>query len=196
MDTDTQRQPGAVGRPTTYNLEIGLAICERIAQGETLSQVCASPDMPARATVYRWQEANLEFRDTYRRARELQMEAWGDEIVTIADDTSLDTVTRVTPQGREYEAIDHENIQRSKLRVNTRQWLMARLNPRLYGDKVEHEHSGLVGHAHVHGVLDDKEKARRLATFLLQADQGLDLDMLTRQTDDIPVDQDQAEAID
>lgn len=162
----------AIGRPTTYTEEMGLSICERIAQGETLSQVCRDQDMPSRATVYRWQEADDRFRDTYRRARELQMQSWGDEILEIADDTTLDTVTRVTAQGREYEAVDHENIQRSKLRVNTRQWLMARLNPRLYGDKVEHEHSGMVGHAHLHAQLDDKEKARRLATFLLQAGQG------------------------
>ncbi len=175
----------AIGRPSTYSQEMGLAICERIAQGETLSQVCRDQDMPARATVYRWQEANLEFRDTYRRARELQMEAWGDEIVDIADDTTLDTVTRVTPQGREYETVDHENIQRSKLRVNTRQWLMARLNPRLYGDKVEHEHSGMVGHAHLHAALDDKEKARRLATFLLQAGQDLDTLVPGQQPDQV-----------
>jgi hypothetical protein len=182
----------AIGRPSTYSDEVGVAICERIAQGETLSQVCASPGMPARATVYRWQEANLEFRDTYRRARELQMQSWADEIVLIADDTTLDTVTKVTPQGREYETVDHENIQRSKLRVNTRQWLMARLNPRLYGDKVEHEHSGLVGHAHIHGTLDDKEKARRLATFLLQAGQGAEvLESLGRQAAHIPADQEE-----
>ena len=97
------------------------------------------------------------------------MQSWGDEIVEIADDTTLDTVTKVTPQGREYETVDHENIQRSKLRVSTRQWLMARLNPALYGDRVEHDHTGMVGHAHIVGQLDDKEKVRRLATFLLQS---------------------------
>jgi hypothetical protein len=153
---------------------LGLTICERVACGETLSGVCRDRDMPSRSTVYRWQEADSTFRDTYRRAREMQMQSWGDEIVEIADDTTLDTVTKMTPQGREYEAVDHENIQRSKLRVNTRQWLMARLNPALYGDKVEHEHSGMVGHAHIVGQLDDKEKVRRLATFLLQSGQSMD----------------------
>ncbi len=102
------------------------------------------------------------------------MQSWGDEIVEIADDTTLDTVTKVTPQGREYETVDHENIQRSKLRVSTRQWLMARLNPALYGDRVEHDHTGMVGHAHIVGQLDDKEKVRRLATFLLQSGASID----------------------
>lgn len=162
-----------IGRPSEYTVEIGLRILERVAAGETLTSVCADQDMPARTTVYRWQEADGAFRAAYRRAREAQMEAWSDEIVDISDDTALDTVTKVTPQGREYEAVDHENIQRSKLRVNTRQWLMARLHPATYGDKVEHEHGGLVGHAHIHAHLDDKEKMRRLATFLLQSGQDV-----------------------
>ena len=91
-----------------------------------------------------------------------------EEIVEIADDTALDTVTKVTPQGREYEAVDHENIQRSKLRVNTRQWLMARLAPKKYGDRVEHEHSGSVAQDHTHS-LDDKEVMRRFALFLVES---------------------------
>jgi hypothetical protein len=131
--------------------------------------------MPSRSTVYRWFEQHLSFRDAYQRAREFQAEAWADEIIAIADDTTLDTITKVTPQGREYQAIDHENIQRSKLRVNTRQWLMARLHPAGYGDRVEHDHTGQVGHLHVHGIVDDREKMRRLATFLLQGGEGLDL---------------------
>lgn len=174
MTTDVDTTTTKAGRPTDYTLELGLAICERVAMGETLSAVCRDREMPSRATVYRWQEHDAAFRDTYRRAREMQMQSWGDEIVEIADDTTLDTVTKVTPQGREYETVDHENIQRSKLRVSTRQWLMARLNPALYGDRVEHDHTGMVGHAHIVGQLDDKEKVRRLATFLLQSGASID----------------------
>jgi hypothetical protein len=74
----------------------------------------------------------------------------------------------VTAQGREYEAVDHENIQRSKLKVHTRQWLMSKLAPRKYGDRIEHEHSGQVEHTHQH-QLDDKELMRRFALFLHEA---------------------------
>lgn len=184
MSSNSEGLPAKTGRPTTYTPEIGLAICEGVSSGKTLTEVCRSDDMPSRATVYRWQEADSTFRAAYRRAREMQAQAWSDEIVEIADDTTLDTVTKVTPQGREYEVVDHENIQRSKLRVHTRQWLMARLHPQRYGDRVEHEHSGLIGHAHIHGQLDDKEKMRRLATILLQS--GQDSTLLA----DIPVEGD------
>jgi hypothetical protein len=175
MSKDIETPRTKIGRPSNYNDDLAFEICAKVASGETLSAVCASPEMPSRQTVYRWLEQHPAFRVSYRRAREMQAEAWSDEIVAIADDTTLDTITKVTPQGREYEAVDHENIQRSKLRVHTRQWLMARLHPQAYGDRVEHEHSGLIGHAHVHGQLDDKEKMRRLATFLLQGGQGPDV---------------------
>jgi len=157
-----------IGRPSSYSDEKATEICLRIAEGESLRQVCRDDDMPARQTVFRWLEAEPGFRDQYRRAREMLLEYWAEEIVDIADDTTLDTVTRTTPQGREYEAIDHENIQRSKLRVHTRQWLMSKLAPRKYGDKVEHEHHGQVDHSHQH-ALDDRELMRRFALFLHQA---------------------------
>jgi hypothetical protein len=38
--------------------------------------------------------------------------------------------------------VDHENIQRSRLRVDARKWAAARLAPKKYGDRVEHDHKG------------------------------------------------------
>ena len=172
-----------MGRPSSFTRELGDTILERIAGGETLAAICSRRTMPARTTVYRWMRADDEFRLAYQHARELQMQSWGDEIIEIADDTALDTVTKVTAQGREYQAVDQENIQRSRLRVSTRQWLMARLNPALYGDKVDHQVQGQIAHGHVHVQLDDKERARRLATFLLQAGQGTEGLALLTQTD-------------
>ena len=37
-----------------------------------------------------------------------------------------------------------ESVQRSKLRVDTRKWLMSKLAPKKYGEKVDLEHSGEV----------------------------------------------------
>src|SRR5258706_11847639 len=60
------------------------------------------------------------------------------EIIEIADDASGDYVT--TSDGK--TIVDHENIQRSRLRVDARQWAAARLAPKKYGDRVEHDHKG------------------------------------------------------
>ncbi len=152
------------GRPSTYSEAVGALICARIAGGETLSAICRTPGLPARQTVLSWRRQFAQFDADYLRARVDQMEAWSDDIIEISDDSSMDTVTKRDPKGREFEAVDHENIQRSKLMVNTRQWVMAKLAPR-YADRVDHKHSGEV----VHTVeLSDRERMRRLATFMLE----------------------------
>lgn len=80
----------------------------------------------------------------YARAREQQAEAWADVIVLEAEDSSKDTMTLTRRDGTEYDAPAQEWIARSRLRVDTYKWLMAKLRPKVYGDKIQTEHSGEV----------------------------------------------------
>jgi len=167
LQTNNETAPykDITGRPSTFNAATAELICERLAGGETLTRICKTPGMPKRQTVHRWRVKFPGFDATYTRARVAQAEHWADEILDIADDSARDTVTKTTPQGREYEAVDNEAIQRSRLMVDTRKFLMAKLAPRIYGDKLQHEHSGEV----VQRIeLSDRERMRRLATFLLE----------------------------
>lgn len=102
--------------------------------------------MPDKSTVLRWlqKDEHASFRDHYAHARTLQAEHWADEIVEIADDGSGD-VREVEKNGRLIELVDHDHINRSRLRVDTRKWLMARMAPKKYGDRVGLEHSGPEG---------------------------------------------------
>lgn len=72
----------------------------------------------------------------YARARELQMEAWSDEIIRDANDSSQDTIT-IEKNGREIEVENREWINRSRLRIDTKKWLMTKLFSKRYGDKLE-----------------------------------------------------------
>ena len=78
------------------------------------------------------------FYPQYARARELQMEAWADEIVEISDDGTNDWMERQLRDGKTEEVLDHEHITRSRLRVDTRKWIMSKLKPGTYGDKLQH----------------------------------------------------------
>ena len=162
---DTQKNAkGPAGRPTMFSDSLAAFICGEIASGKTLTAICKTPGLPVAATVNRWRRENSQFSADYATARIDQMDSFGDEIIDISDDSSMDTVTKRDPKGREFEAIDHENIQRSRLMVDTRKWLMSKIGP-VYADKVDHKHSGEV----VHTVeLSDRERMRRLATFMLQ----------------------------
>jgi hypothetical protein len=156
-----------VGRPSTYTPELAMTICHRLAGGESLRQICADPDMPSKSTVMLWVLNNEDFSDQYARAREMLMEHWSEEIVDIADDGSNDYVDRLNSEGQVVgEAVNHEHINRSRLRVDTRKWLMSKLAPKRYGDRIQTEVTGKDGGPIEYSHID---RARRLAYVLKQA---------------------------
>lgn len=125
--------------PRTRRSEtLATQICERMVSGQSLAEICRSDDMPSRSFVNKWLSEDAEFADRYARAREALMDYWADQITAIADDGERDILLRKREDGSEYEFIDHEHINRSRLRVDTRKWLMSKLSPKKYGDKVEH----------------------------------------------------------
>ncbi len=157
------------GALVKFNETVADQICGRMSEGETLRKVCRDPAMPARSTVYRWLSKNPAFANQYAQAREMLVEAWADEIIEIADDGTTDYITKVGRNGAEYEAVDQDHIQRSRLRVDARKWLLSKLNPGQYGDHMEVEHTGGVDHR---VQISTDERVRRLALFLLDSPAG------------------------
>lgn len=95
--------------------------------------------MPAKSTVMKWLTLHPEFVDQYARAREAQADHFAEEILEISDDGSNDWMERRNDDGDVVAVVaDHEHISRSKLRVDSRKWLMSKLAPKKYGDKVVH----------------------------------------------------------
>ena len=104
------------GRPTRYTPEVAADICTRLAGGESLRAICRDGAMPSFSAVINWlfDGEHDEFVAQYTRAREAQAEVWADEIVSIADEATGDTTT--DKDGK--EIVNHEHIQRSRLRVD------------------------------------------------------------------------------
>lgn len=123
------------GRPSDYNQEIAIRICERIADGESLRKICLDEDMPSRSMVFRWIGAHEEFRDQYTRARMEQAQTFVDEIIDISDDGANDWMQHNDPENPGYR-VNGEHLSRSKLRVDTRKWVASKVLPKVYGDKL------------------------------------------------------------
>jgi hypothetical protein len=120
------------GRPSTFTKGLATKICAEIARGKSLRSICAQPEMPHIATVLRWRDARPDFCEQYARARQDRVDYWSEEINDIADDGSNDWMeAEYGPQ------INHEHVTRSKLRVDTRRWLMSKMDPGKYGDKTQ-----------------------------------------------------------
>ncbi len=128
------------GRPSGYSDALAVEICRRIAERESLRKICADPDMPDKTTVLRWLAAkeNAEFRTQYAHAREMQADTLFDEALEIADEVSDDWAK--DKDGN--DIFDHEHVQRSRLRVDTRKWAAGKLAPKKYGDKFQHVGEG------------------------------------------------------
>ncbi len=123
-----------VGRPSNYTDKIGEEICIAIAENvKGLQHLCdLNPHWPIASSIRRWLTTNAEFRAIYDKAKESQCHLMAEEILLIADDTSRDTI--INKKGD--EVCNSEFISRSRLRVDTRKWLCAKLMPKLYGDKL------------------------------------------------------------
>ena len=104
------------GRPSTFSEKIADAVCESIADGESLRAICKDPDMPSKSSVCKWLGQHEAFADQYARARDAQADAHFDEIVHIAD--------------------TEEDPQRARVRIDARKWTAGKQRPKKYGDRL------------------------------------------------------------
>ena len=139
------------GRPTLFTEELASRICAELASGLKLTEICGPDDMPSDRTVYRWLASNDQFCQQYARAQAERTSAMAEEILAIADDGSNDWMKR--NHGDDVAWVTNgEALQRSRLRVDARKWLMSKMNPKKYGDKITAEHSGPDGTPIKHDV--------------------------------------------
>ena len=105
---------------SNYTREIADTICSRMSEGESLRAICRDPGMPSEGTVRGWAVRDVDgFSERYRAARSLLMDYWADQILEIADDSELD------PRDRQ-------------IRTGVRQWIMSKVAPRRYGERLLH----------------------------------------------------------
>ena len=124
--TIAKRKRGAL---TTYTDDIGNEIVTRLANGQSLHSICKLEHMPHVSTIYDWMGRNPVFAECYGRARESAAHTLFDQMIDIADDTANDMLEDGTP--------NHAAIARAKLQIDTRARVVAKLHPRVYGERVE-----------------------------------------------------------
>jgi len=130
-----------VARPTKKSDKLLQEITERLSQGEPLAQICRDEGMPAARTVREWQQNDEKVSAAIARAREEGFDAIAAECLDIADDSRNDWMNRAADAGDEQALqFNGEHVQRSKLRVDTRLKLLAKWDPKRYGDRLAVDH--------------------------------------------------------
>jgi hypothetical protein len=128
--------------PTSINWteELENSVLDDIEAGLSLRASAFKYSISASAII-RHIQASETFAKQYARAKEIQLETMAEEMLDIADDTSSDTRTIMRGE-KEIEVQNAEWINRCRLQVDTRKWLLSKLVPKKYGDRVEQFISG------------------------------------------------------
>ena len=112
-------------------------IFSRIANGESVRTILASGNtLMDRSWFYDRIKVDPILTDQYARACEERADKIFEELIDIADNTVHDTDVRGSGSGV-VEVPNAEWIQRSKVRIDTRKWMLSKMNPKKYGDKMD-----------------------------------------------------------
>jgi hypothetical protein len=95
--------------------------------------------MPPESTVRTWALDDVAgFAAQHSGAREIQAFAIADELLEITDDARNDWMAVQDDQGGEAYRLNGEHVQRSQLRIDTRKWMLAKMLPKTFGDRLQH----------------------------------------------------------
>lgn len=114
--------------------DIFFQVCERMVEGESVRSICRDESMPSISTFMKCLRDNPSYADSYAKAIQMRADAMFEEILDIADDGSNDFMLR-NAEDPTSVVLNGEHVQRSRLRVDSRKWALARMNSKKYGDK-------------------------------------------------------------
>ncbi len=110
-----------IGRPTAYSDEVAARLCEVIANGGSLEDACEAEGL-SYATVRGWLARHDTFATNYAHAKQLKLDLMADRLAPLASEARGQTASEV---------------QAIKLEVDTQKWLLSKLAPHTYGDKLD-----------------------------------------------------------
>lgn len=145
-----------MGRPSEYTPEIALKICEGLADGKSLREMCETDeDMPARGTIFRWlaDRGNLigdrPFQDHYALAREFAGDADGDDVAHYSRQAAKGEIEPAAATAA----------------INGLKWSAGKRKPKVYGDAQTLRHTGPNGGPVEYANLTEAEIDARLAAL-------------------------------
>lgn len=122
MTPKKRTKPGSEERA-----QISEVILKGMRNGLSCYKACHAAGIP-HSTFLAWVNDDSDLADKYARAREDLIERMANELLELSD---MDV--EINRDGRK----DWAAIQKHRLQVDTRKWLLSKLAPRKYGDKIE-----------------------------------------------------------
>jgi hypothetical protein len=116
-----------------YSDQLAQEICERIAVGELLINICDDEHLPTMRRTNQWLREHAEFQQLYQSAINDRLSVFEEQVIQIADDMRHDFKT-VVKRGQEKRVPDPEMVGRAKLRIEVRFRHLKAGRPQKWGD--------------------------------------------------------------
>lgn len=162
MSTQKQaKSAGKVGAPRKYDRAAVTAhVCSELKRGRSLDDICRDAGMPHASTFLDWVEEDPQgIGQDYAHAREIGYTLLADEILAISDKThEWVTIQELDPDGKPLfddkgeprlkkilMPLNSDVIAHKRVQIDTRKWMLSKMLPKVYGDKVTTEHTGANG---------------------------------------------------
>lgn len=128
-------------RPSKYanKAEICDLVLSGMRGGLSAFKACEAAGVP-HSTFMEWLKVDADLADRYARAREDLIERIANETMAIADQAFTEIEEQTLDAKGEPVVVKKKvpvDVQRAKLQVDTRKWLLSKLAPKKYGDKLE-----------------------------------------------------------
>lgn len=117
------------------SLEIRERIIAGISEGIPLAVICREDGMPSVTTVWNWEQEDAQLSESIARARLIGFDAIAAEALRIADTPVIGEEITDSEDGRTIKRADM--LGHRKLQVETRLKLLAKWDPKRYGDRPE-----------------------------------------------------------
>ena len=114
----------------TYTEEMGNRICAFLAQGFSLKKTCEQEGIAPIGTVWHWLHAHHDFKEAYYIAKAEAADAMSEDILELSD-SATDLAQAVDPKA------SNAVVQARRLQVDSRKWIMSKMQPKRFGDKID-----------------------------------------------------------
>jgi hypothetical protein len=109
----------------------------------SLRKACKEADVTEASRVLELCKVDESFAAQYARARETGYQMLADELIDISNTPKAGVKTKTNEKG-ETETTEGDMIEHRRLQVDTRKWMLSKMLPKIYGDRLDLNHSGTV----------------------------------------------------
>jgi hypothetical protein len=159
----TSNKPKAkTGAPRKYDREVvGQYVCSQLKAGRSLDSICKDEGMPSISSFLTWVEEDSPegLAEHYAQARKIGYSLLADEIIALSDKThEWVTIQELDGDGKPlFDAkgvprlkqvllpLNSDVVAHKRVQIDTRKWMLSKMLPKVYGDKVTQEHTGADG---------------------------------------------------